>query len=215
MLVSMAEPTPPHQIALPVARGHYDRSKTTEQRRADYTAQLVDAVAIEVSRSGRYGATVSDIVKRAGVGRNTFYAHFRDLGDALSVLEDAALHALWTRISLHLSSADTPTERLRAISIAWFDMLNAEPAYSRTLLQTDSRLDGWKLSRAGDALRELLRAALRDAGRDAVLSVPPEELRLLAVTAAMESFGRNYLDHGGEPSALTATLVDIIVRTFR
>jgi AcrR family transcriptional regulator len=211
----MPPPVQKPEFALPGARGRYDRTKTTAQRRAVHEARLIEAVATVVSRRGRHLATVSEIVHRAAVGRNTFYHHFRDLGDALTRLEDAALHALWTRTSRQLSRADTPTERLRAITVAWFDMLSAEPDYSRTLLQTHSRLAGWKLSRAGDALRELLRAALRDARHDAVLSLPPDELRLLAVTAAMESLGRNYLDSGGEPSALTATVVDIILRTFR
>ena len=93
--------------------------------------------------------------------------------------------------------------------------LDAEPNYARALLQADSRPDGWVLSAAADALKELLRGVLVAARRDAVLTTVPDELRLLAVTAAMETLGRRYLDQGGDAFALESTLVDVIVRAFR
>ena len=203
------------RFALPTARGRYDRTKSPTERKADHLARLVGATAVVVSARGRHRATVSDIVKEARVGRNTFYACFVDLDDALVRLDEAALEALWQSVSGELASAFTPTEKLRAVARAWMEHLDAQPHYARALLQAHSTSDGWLTSAAGDAIKELLRAALADAHRDAVLTIVPDELRLLAATAILEAFGRRYLDRGGDSSSLEATVVDLIVRVFR
>jgi AcrR family transcriptional regulator len=196
-------------------RGRYDRRKAPAQRQAEHTARLVAAAVSAVSSRGRAQVTVSDLVHRARVGRNTFYAHFRDLDVALARAEDQALEVVWRRTSEALAVAYTPIEKLRAIARGWLDALSSEPELMRVLLQAPSRTEGWALTRAGEALRQLLRAALADARRSGVLSIRPDELRLLGAAATLEALARRYLDRGAERDELESTMVDLVLRAFR
>ena len=199
----------------PVSRGRYDRRKTPAQREADHLSRLVAAAAGAASASGRGRVTVSDLVRRARVGRNTFYAHFSGVEPALARAEEAALELLWRRTGEALAAAYTPIEKLRAIARGWFASLEAEPALMRVLLDASGRAEEPGTSRAGAALRQLLRAALSDARRSAVLTMPVEDLRLLAATAVMEALARRHLARAQDRDELEAMAVDLVLRVFR
>ncbi len=74
-------------------RGKYDRHATRAERWARQRRALNDAVAHAVAARGDK-TTVRDICAAAGVGRNTFYQHFRDLDTARRIAIDQAGAAL-------------------------------------------------------------------------------------------------------------------------
>jgi AcrR family transcriptional regulator len=201
--------------APPPPRGRYDRNKTAAQREAEHLDRLVTAAAGAARATGRNRVTVADLVKRARVGRNTFYAHFSGLEPAFERAEDAALEVLWRRTSEALAPAYTPIEKLRAIVRGWFSALDADPALMQVLIDAPSRPAGHAPRRGGSALRQLLRAALSDARRAAVLTMPVDDLRLLAATAIMEAFARRYLERAEPRDELETMTVDLVLRVFR
>jgi AcrR family transcriptional regulator len=53
-----------------------------DDRRSQRTRHLLSAAFVELLREKGYHAiTVSDIIKRANIGRSTFYSHYRDKDD--------------------------------------------------------------------------------------------------------------------------------------
>jgi AcrR family transcriptional regulator len=213
--VSIMIPLADALAPLAPGRGRYDRRKSPSERRAEQLARLVAATAASVSRHRRDRVRVSHVVRQAQLGRNTFYALFRDIDEALARTEQHAQELLRRCIDDELTGACTPTERLRAIVRGWLHLLARAPDFSRTVLQAPSPTHGSALSCAGEAMRELLRSALEAAPRDAVLSAAPDELRLLAAAALLEAFGRRYLDRNGEQAAICAVVVDLLLRLLR
>ncbi|MEZ4223140.1 MAG: TetR family transcriptional regulator [Polyangiaceae bacterium] len=74
-------------------RGRYDRHASRAERWARQRRALNEAVAQAVALRGS-AATLRDICSSAGVGRNTFYLHFRDLETAKRIAIDQAGAAL-------------------------------------------------------------------------------------------------------------------------
>lgn len=74
-------------------RGKYDRHATRAERWARQRTALNGAVARAVASRGEK-TTVRDICAAAGVGRNTFYQHFRDIETARRIAIDQAGAAL-------------------------------------------------------------------------------------------------------------------------
>ena len=198
----------------PEPRGRYDRSKTTAERRAAHITRLVVAAAAELRARGRAGLTVSDVVRRAGVGRNTFYASFRDLDHLLLHMEETALSLIWRRASDALAEAYTPIEKLRALSRAWLSALHEQPDLGWAALSAPAR-EKTATSRAGDPIARLLTAALDHGRRDGVLSVAADELRVLSAIAMFEALGKYYIATAADPEQIEPTLVDQVLRSFR
>jgi AcrR family transcriptional regulator len=196
-------------------RGRYDRRKTATERSQEHQSRLVAAAAEAARVRGRSEVTVSDLVTRAKVGRNTFYAHFSGLDGAMTRAEQVATDLLWRRTSEALAAAYTPIEKVRAIVRGSFDAVDADPALMRLLLESRSRSEGWVLSRVGDALRQLLKASLADARRTAVLSTAVDDARLIAVTSMLETLARRYLDLAKDRGELEPLAVDLVLRAFR
>jgi len=193
-------------------RGRYDRSSTAAQRAAQQAARIADATASTVARRGLGATTIDHVVRAAGVGRNTFYRHYRDLDHAVRHARAAAGATLWRMASARLAAAYTPTEKIRALVHAWLDLATEEPNTVAMLLL---RIGADDPSEGTTALGQLLTATLADAHRDAVLSTPPDQIRVLAAIGALEAVARDCIRHPASLSAAEATLVDVIVRLFR
>jgi len=59
------------------------RSKKTSDRRARRTRHQVNGALVDLIKEKRFDdITVQNLIDRAGVGRSTFYSHFRDKEDA-------------------------------------------------------------------------------------------------------------------------------------
>jgi AcrR family transcriptional regulator len=99
-------------------------------------ARLLDAVTRVVADRGYAAATVSDIVRAAGVSRSTFYALF-DGKEACFI--DAFHHGVdvmieRVRAAVRAAGADGWRAQLRAGIRAYLETLAAEPVFARTYL---------------------------------------------------------------------------------
>src|SRR5690348_10692926 len=94
-------------------RGHYNRSQDRAQRRLGQRERLAAATCVVLAEVGAEGTTVDRIVRRAKVGRGTFYEHFRDVTEAIEVATNAAADALFGALDQTPGDARTPLERMR------------------------------------------------------------------------------------------------------
>ena len=175
------------------------------------------SAAIRVfSTGGIEGATVSRIVDEATVGRNTFYEHFRSVEELLeSVLADAQSVVLG-ELERATKGARTPTERLRALARAWFNVLETHPELAKLLLLVTSETASFRSESASAKLRAVLSDVIDDARRQCVVSRPSDELRMGAAVASMRAMALRVLALPRHRVAdAPEVLVDVLIRIFR
>jgi AcrR family transcriptional regulator len=113
-------------------RGRHSLSR--EQVAANQRLRIVLAM-IEAAGSDGYGqSTVVDVCARAGVSRNSFYAHFEGKQDCFLTAYDAVIAAAMSRIERALSSAEGWPGRVEAAIGALFDGAAANPPAARVAL---------------------------------------------------------------------------------
>ncbi len=205
-MTSRLEPAP--------RRGRYDRALEGHQRRARQRERLVLAATHAIAEHG-IRVNVTHIVSAARVGRNTFYEHFRDLDAAIGEATSRGAAMMRERLERATADAWTSRERLRGVLGEWLTFVEDQPFVARALLRVRAREARSVLTCAGEPLREMLRPLLQAALHDAVISIGPDEVRLVAVTAAVEAIGRWRLEHPWSRTDDTATAVDLVLRAFR
>jgi AcrR family transcriptional regulator len=210
-------------------RGQYDRRLPRERRISEQRERLLTATVLAVAHEA--SPSVASIVRRAGVGRNTFYEYFDDVVHACRAAEAAVLRRLEQVIVDAERTARTPVERWRALARAWLSFADEEPSAMMLVLSIDARA-----RRAMSSGAELLEAALErslETLRSAGVTAPPAgPERVRAVTAAGETFARTLglaqipLDsqdserarspaEGWEREQLERAFVDVAVRLLR
>jgi len=210
-------------------RGQYDRRLPRERRLSEQRERLLAATALAVAHEA--SPSVASIVRRAGVGRNTFYEYFDDVGHACAAAEAAVLRRLEQLIADAERTARTPVERWRALARAWFSFAEDEPSAIMLVLAIDART-----ARAVSSGAALLEAALErslETLRSAGVTAPPAgPERVRGVAAVGEAFartlglGRLRLDSDDSASArssferwdrerLERAFVDVAVRLLR
>ena len=90
-------------------RGQYDRRLPRERRLAEQRERLLAATALVTAHEA--SPSVSSIVRRAGVGRNTFYEYFDDVRHAVEAAELAVLRRIEQLFREAETQARTPVER--------------------------------------------------------------------------------------------------------
>jgi AcrR family transcriptional regulator len=188
-------------------RGHWDRALSRNGRNASTRAAIIDAVRTASSENGP-DTTVGHVVARAGIGRNTFYAHFSDLSAALAAAEDEATSAAEVALARALQSARTPIERLRALAREWLET-QAQTA------PVAPRGHPW-LSRDVGRLERALRDVLAEARLAGVIARAPDTRRIrylggAFVAAALDGAGRS----SAERDEMAEMLADFALRVFR
>jgi len=195
-------------------RGLWDRTASAEARTSECRRVLVSATAESVFELGRT-VTVSDIVERAGVGRNTFYVHFDDLRAAFAAAEAEAL----TNISNAVApspSARTPLARFRHFASGWLSIAATETELVSLVIRGDGTLRGSHIE-----LRKMIENALRgiasSARRAGVLGRPVDSNRLSALAGAYVAFAERVIEEKGriDRDRLVEELVDISLRALR
>jgi AcrR family transcriptional regulator len=97
-------------------------------------ARIIAALAEETVASGYRAVTVADIVRRAGIARNTFYDNFSSKEDCfLAASEYGAAEALG-RVVAAAAEVDTWPARVNAGLAAFLHYVAAEPALARTCI---------------------------------------------------------------------------------
>jgi AcrR family transcriptional regulator len=97
-------------------------------------ARIVNALALEVSEKGYRAVTVADIVKRAGIARNTFYENFGSKEDCFLAAQQFAMsNALGQVVEAAGKIEDWP-HRVQAGLAAFLIYVAEEPALARTCM---------------------------------------------------------------------------------
>jgi AcrR family transcriptional regulator len=84
------------------------RTKKTADRRARRTRHQVSGALVDLIREKRFDdITVQNLIDRAGVGRSTFYSHFRDKEDAFEYQWRHLAHHLAEQIDWDKAGSDS------------------------------------------------------------------------------------------------------------
>jgi AcrR family transcriptional regulator len=97
-------------------------------------ARIVNALALEVSEKGYRAVTVADIVKRAGIARNTFYENFGSKEDCFLAAQQFAMSAALGRVVEAAGAIDSWPYRVEAGLGAFLHFVAEEPALARTCM---------------------------------------------------------------------------------
>lgn len=195
-------------------RGRWDRTASAHARAAACRRALVAAAAQALFERGR-SVTVSDVVERARVGRNTFYVHFDDLAAVFAAAEGEALATISTALAPS-PSARTPLERFRRLASEWLSIAAAEPHLVSLVIRGDGAQRG---SHVG--LRRMIENALRGIASSAraagVLGRPAHANRLRALTGSYVALAERIIEEnrGIDQARLVEELVDYSLRALR
>lgn len=97
-------------------------------------ARIISALAEEVSERGYRAVTVADIVKRAGVARNTFYENFSSKEQCFLETQRFAMSTALERVVDVAGGAESWPERVAAGLAAFLQYASEEPALARTCI---------------------------------------------------------------------------------
>ena len=82
---------------------------------------------------------MTSIVRRAGVGRNTFYEYFDDVPHAVEAARLAVVRRIGELLRDAEREARTPVERWRSLSRAWLAFAEQEPDAMLCVLAIEAR----------------------------------------------------------------------------
>ncbi len=97
-------------------------------------ARIVAALAAETAERGYRAVTVADIVRRAGIARNTFYDNFASKEDCFLATQDFGVEESLRRIVEAGGAIEDWKERLAAGLGAFLGYVASEPALARTCI---------------------------------------------------------------------------------
>lgn len=97
-------------------------------------ARIVNALARETAERGYRAVTVANIVKRAGIARNTFYENFGSKEECFLATQEYAMSAALERVVAAAGEIDDWPRRVRAGLAAFLAYVSEEPALARTCM---------------------------------------------------------------------------------
>lgn len=150
--------------------------------------RLLAAVIRVTAAKGYQASSVADILKEAGVGRETFYKHFKDKEDCFVVANDALVADLETQVRAVYEQPGAWPQRVRrglATALQWFA---ASPEVSRVMMIEMGSVGPIASSRFHDAFHRF--TALLDDGLELIEDAP--DLPNLASIAGGAVFARVY-----------------------
>jgi AcrR family transcriptional regulator len=125
----LVDPTSQAARALP-GRHALPREFIAQHQRA----RIVAALAEETVEKGYRAVTVADIVRRAGIARNTFYENFSSKEDCFLDACDFAVNEALGRVVATAGKFPTWPEMIRAGLGAFLRYVASEPALARTCI---------------------------------------------------------------------------------
>ncbi len=125
----MADRTPQAARALP-GRHSLSREFIVEHQRA----RIVSALAEETVEKGYRAVTVSDIVRRAGIARNTFYENFSSKEDCFLSASEYAVESALRSVTDAAAKVDAWPDKVAAGIAAFLHYVASEPALARTCI---------------------------------------------------------------------------------
>jgi AcrR family transcriptional regulator len=184
-LTSAADPPSNlHLWKLPRGRHGLPRELVLQSQHERLLAGVVRVTATK----GYQASSVADILKEAGVGRETFYKHFKDKEDCFVAANDALVAELDTAVKSAYNQPGPWPERVRrglAVTLDWFA---ASPEIARVMLIEMGTVGPIASSRFRETFGRF--TALLDDGRELVEDAP--NLPNLASIAGGAVFARVY-----------------------
>jgi AcrR family transcriptional regulator len=113
-------------------RGRHGLSR--EHVEVDQRLRIFVGMTEAMAERGYIGTPVADIIKRAGVSRETFYQLYRDKLDAFLAAFDLVGEVLVDRLATALDAPGEPIDRFERAITAYLDAIAGEPAYARLFL---------------------------------------------------------------------------------
>jgi AcrR family transcriptional regulator len=102
-----------------------------EQVAADQRERLFGAMIEVVDEQGFVASTISDLVKRAGVSRRSFYEHFENKEECLLATYDSLVEGLTARIAATYDPESPLMDQIEALVRAIFDAASERPDAAR------------------------------------------------------------------------------------
>ena len=112
----------------PPGRQQLSREFITQHQRA----RIIAALAEEVAAKGYRAVTVADIVRRAGIARNTFYENFSSKEDCFLAAQEYGAEEALRRVVAAAGEVDSWQARVRTGLAAFLAAVAEEPALART-----------------------------------------------------------------------------------
>jgi len=114
----------------PPGRQQLSREFITQHQRA----RIIAALAEETVARGYRAVTVADIVRRAGIARNTFYENFSSKQDCFLATQDYAVQEALRRVVEAATTVESWQERVDAGLAAFLAYVASDPALARTCI---------------------------------------------------------------------------------
>jgi len=96
--------------------------------------RIINGLALEASERGYRTVTVADVVRRAGIARNTFYENFGSKEDCFLAAQQYAMDAALEQVVTAAGEIDDWPRRVEAGLAAFLAYIAREPALARTCL---------------------------------------------------------------------------------
>ncbi|MEP5151725.1 TetR/AcrR family transcriptional regulator [Planktotalea sp.] len=150
--------------------------------------------------------SVSDLARRANVGRQTFYRHFESVGAMLNLRLETELEDQINSIQTDPSQAGEK-ERLRQITLFAFERVGAQPHIARAILSGEAG------SNALASFREQIIALWAKEANDPFSDVPSDFLEYASTfyAGAMSATLQHWLDSDCSPNAETMSRLVVML----
>jgi AcrR family transcriptional regulator len=177
---------------------------------ASQRTRLLEAAGRAVADKGYAGATIDDIVRGAGVSKQTFYEHFADKLDCFLAAYETASDRLFEHVRAAQDAAGDWIDRTRAGIHAYLRWLAAEPTLARVFL-IEIAAAGPEALECRERLRDRYAERMGELqnGRDV-----PEEI-FHAVVAAADDLVVRRLRAGADVRELEPALLDLQLALLR
>ncbi|HEU4707034.1 MAG TPA: helix-turn-helix domain-containing protein [Solirubrobacterales bacterium] len=96
--------------------------------------RIINGLALEASEKGYRAVTVADIVKRAGIARNTFYENFGSKEECFLAAQEYAMSTALEQVVGAAGEIDEWPRRVEAGLAAFLAYVAREPALARTCM---------------------------------------------------------------------------------
>lgn len=114
----------------PPGRQRLSREFVAQHQRA----RIIAALAEETVARGYRAVTVADIVRRAGIARNTFYENFSSKQDCFLATQDYAVEEALRRVVEAATKVESWQDRVDAGLAAFLGYVASDPALARTCI---------------------------------------------------------------------------------
>jgi AcrR family transcriptional regulator len=115
-------------VRVPPGRHALPREFVAQHQRA----RIIEALAEEIETKGYRAVTVADIVRRAGVARNTFYEHFSSKEDCFLAASEYAVAEALRRVREAAAGVEGWPAQVNAGLAAFLGYVVEQPALART-----------------------------------------------------------------------------------